>query len=80
MLRVTLSSPAILTSSAVLESTIPLTRLPSRICTVARGPVVGVVVQAVRNDSRASDKATFITSSTQRIVSLAHRRGARLIR
>jgi hypothetical protein len=54
----------IFTSSAVLESTMPLTALPSRICTVACGPVVGeLVVQAVASKSRTSAEAAFIGSS-----------------
>src|SRR5215831_10408107 len=70
MVRVMLSSPAILSSSALLESTMPLTRLPSRICTVARGPVVGVLLQALRSTSSTSVAARFITILLSRIVSL----------
>jgi len=57
---VTLSSPASLSSSAVLDSTMPLTRLPSRICTVARGPVVGVLEQALSSSRSASVEMTFM--------------------
>ena len=60
---VMVSSLTTLTSSAVLDTTMPLTLLPSRSCTVARGPVVGVLLQAVRSRSRTIVEATFIASS-----------------
>src|SRR5258708_30922498 len=63
MVRVTLSSLVILTSSALLDSTMPVTLLPSRICTVACGPVVGVLpLQAVSAKSRTRIEAAFIGS------------------
>src|SRR5207253_1688136 len=57
---VMLSSPAILISPPVFESTIPLMVVPSRSCTLACGPLVGVLLQALTANTRARAAAIFM--------------------